>query len=124
MLKTTRSAETMLADRYCDFSSAEFFQLALSASAYHASKCAFTVFCSLRATRFSTKRYRVPRAITLTASSYIAPTMGAMEKSSQGATFLTILGPPVRFDSTSTAVNFFLLADAAAVPTFQSVKDD
>ena len=65
ILKTTRSAETMLADLYCCFNSAEFFHVAFSASAYQASN-ELSLLRSLPCTLFFTNRFKVPRAITLT----------------------------------------------------------
>src|SRR5215469_14428609 len=70
MLKTTRSAETILAELYCFLSSAGFFQLAFAASAYHASKWPFTIFWSLPSTLFLTKPFSVLRAMILTDHNY------------------------------------------------------
>src|SRR5947209_12259088 len=68
MLKTTRSADTMLAFPNCAFNSDEFFHSALEISANHASNCDFTLGCTDRATRFWTKSYKVRRAMTLTSA--------------------------------------------------------
>src|SRR5271169_3746845 len=80
MLKTTRSAERMLAEGWNRFKSAELFQATRVTSAYQASSWLCTAFRSRYSTWLQTNPFSVLRAMTRTKPVYIAPTVGARTK--------------------------------------------